>query len=81
MSYGLSFARPRSARRSSPTLLNTLKRDEEFAQQVSKPPRRHLAAAPYVVHAAHQLARRAWLAKFLEERRVRTYKPRRRAGD
>src|SRR4029453_5371463 len=83
MSHGLSF-RQAAAQLGvhHQTLLNALKRDEEFAQQVSEA-RLDAISQPLitVIHAS----RRSWraarapprsggrLAKFLEDRRVRTY--------
>ena len=75
MSYGLSF-RQAAAQLGvhHQTLLNTLKRDEEFAQQVAEA-RLDAISQPLltVVHASRKNWRAAaWLARFLEERRVRT---------
>ena len=74
MSQGLSF-RQAAARLGvhHQTLLNTLKRDEEFAQQVSEA-RLDAISQPLltVVKASRTNWRAAaWLARFLEDRRVR----------
>jgi hypothetical protein len=76
MSHGLSF-RQAAAQLGvhHVTLLNILKRDEEFAQQVSEA-RLDAISQPLltVVHASRTNWRAAaWLAKFLEERRARNY--------
>jgi hypothetical protein len=76
MSYGLSF-RQAAAQLGvhHQTLLNTLKRDEELAQQISEA-RLDAISQPLltVVQASRTNWRAAaWLAKFLEERRVRSY--------
>ena len=74
MAYGLSF-RQAAAQLGvhHQTILNTLKRDEEFAQQVAEA-RLDAISQPLitVIHASRTSWRAAaWLAKFLEERRVR----------
>ena len=76
MSMGLSF-RQAAAQLGvhHQTLLNTLKRDEELAQQVSEA-RLDAISQPLltVVQASRTNWRAAaWLARFLEERRVRSY--------
>jgi hypothetical protein len=76
MSYGLSF-RQAAAQLGvhHQTLLNLLKRDEAFAQQVAEA-RLDAISQPLltVVQASRTNWRAAaWLAKFLDERRVRTY--------
>ena len=76
MSYGLSF-RQAAAQLGvhHQTLLNLLKRDEEFAQQVSEA-RLDAVSQPLltVVQASRTSWRAAaWLAKFLEDRRLRSY--------
>ena len=76
MSYGLSF-RQAAAQLGvhHQTLLNLLKRDEAFAQQVGEA-RLDAISQPLltVVHASRKNWRAAaWLAKFLDDRRVRTY--------
>ena len=73
MSYGLSF-RQAAAQLGvhHQTLLNALKRDEEFAQQVAEA-RLDAISQPLlvIVQAARKNWRAAaWLAKFLNERRV-----------
>ena len=75
MSVGLSF-RQAAAQLGvhHQTLLNTLKRDEELAQQVSEA-RLDAISQPLltVVHASRTNWRAAaWLARFLEEKRVRS---------
>jgi hypothetical protein len=76
MSYGLSF-RQAAAQLGvhHQTLLNALKRDEEFAQQVAEA-RLDAISQPLVVIV--QAARKnwraaAWLARFLNERRLSSY--------
>jgi hypothetical protein len=76
MSYGLSF-RQAAAQLGvhHQTVLNALKRDEEFAQQVAEA-RLDAISQPLVVIV--QAARKnwraaAWLAKFLNERRLSAY--------
>ena len=76
MSYGLSF-RQAAAQLGvhHVTLLNALKRDEEFAQQVSEA---RLAAISQPLLTVIQASRNnwraaAWLAKFLNDRRVSGY--------
>jgi predicted DNA-binding protein (UPF0251 family) len=76
MSYGLSF-RQAAAQLGvhHQTLLNLLKRDEAFAQQVGEA-RLDAISQPLltVVQASRTNWRAAaWLAKFLDERRARTY--------
>jgi hypothetical protein len=76
MSYGLSF-RQAAAQLGvhHQTLLNLLKRDEAFAQQVGEA-RLDAISQPLltVVQASRKNWRAAaWLAKFLDDRRVRTY--------
>jgi len=76
MSYGLSF-RQAAAQLGvhHVTLLNALKRDEEFAQQVSEA-RMNAMSQPLltVIQASRTNWRAAaWLAKFLNERRISTY--------
>jgi len=76
MSYGLSF-RQAAAQLGvhHQTLLNALKRDEEFAQQVSEA-RMNAMSQPLltVIQASRTNWRAAaWLAKFLNERRISTY--------
>jgi hypothetical protein len=76
MSYGLSF-RQAAAQLGvhHQTLLNALKRDEQFAQQVSEA-RLDAISQPLltVVHASRTNWRAAaWLAKFLDDRRTCSY--------
>jgi hypothetical protein len=76
MSHGLSF-RQAAAQLGvhHVTLLNAMKRDEEFAQQVSEA-RLDAISAPLltVVQAARTSWRAAaWLAKFLNDRRISSY--------
>ena len=76
MSHGLSF-RQAAAQLGvhHVTLLNAMKRDEEFAQQVSEA-RLDAISQPLltVVEASRKNWRAAaWLAKFLEDRRTRAY--------
>jgi hypothetical protein len=76
MSYGLSF-RQAAAQLGvhHVTLLNALKRDEEFAQQVSEA-RLNAISQPLltVIQASRTNWRAAaWLAKFLHDRRTSTY--------
>jgi len=76
LSYGLSF-RQAAAQLGvhHQTLLNVMKRDEQFAQQVAEA-RLDAISQPLltVVHASRTSWRAAaWLARFLEERRVRSY--------
>src|SRR5438067_781985 len=76
MSYGLSF-RQAAAQVGvhHQTILNLMKRDDEFAQQVSEA-RLDAISQPVctIVRASRKSWRAAaWLAKYLEERRVRSY--------
>jgi hypothetical protein len=76
MSYGLSF-RQAAAQLGvhHVTLLNALKRDDEFAQQVSEA-RLDAVSQPLltVIQASRTSWRAAaWLAKFLEDRRISIY--------
>ena len=76
MSYGLSF-RQAAAQLGvhHVTLLNALKRDEEFAQQVSEA-RLNAISQPLltVIQASRTNWRAAaWLAKFLDDRRTKTH--------
>jgi hypothetical protein len=76
MSYGLSF-RQAAAQLGvhHQTLLNTLKRDEEFTQQVSEARLDAISQPLLTVVQASRTSWRAaaWLAKFLDERRTRIY--------
>jgi hypothetical protein len=76
MSFGLSF-RQAAAHLGvhHVTLLNALKRDEEFAQQVSEARFDAISQPLLTVVQASRTSWRAaaWLAKFLEDRRARTY--------
>jgi hypothetical protein len=76
MSYGLSFRQAASQLGvHHVTLLNLMKRDEAFAQQVSEA-RLDAMSQPLltIVQASRTNWRAAaWLAKFLEERRLRVY--------
>jgi len=76
MSCGLSF-RQAAAQLGvhHVTILNTLKRDEELAQQVSEARLDAISQPLFTVVQASRTNWRAaaWLAKFLEERRVRSY--------
>jgi hypothetical protein len=75
MSYGLSF-RQAAAQLGvhHVTLLNAMKRDEAFAQQVSEARLEAISQPLLIVVQASRTNWRAaaWLAKFLEDRRVRT---------
>ncbi|HEY2892923.1 MAG TPA: hypothetical protein VGJ16_01875 [Pirellulales bacterium] len=76
MSYGLSF-RQAAAQLGvhHVMLLNLMKRDDEFAQQVAEA-RLDATSQPLstVLHASRTNRRAAaWLAKYLEERRARSY--------
>jgi predicted DNA-binding protein (UPF0251 family) len=76
MSYGLSF-RQAAAQLGvhHQTLLNAMKRDEEFAQQVSEARLDAISQPLLTVVQASRTSWRAaaWLARFLEDRRVRSY--------
>jgi hypothetical protein len=76
MSYGLSF-RQAAAQLGvhHQTLFNALKRDEEFAQQVSEARLDAISQPLLTVVQASRTSWRAaaWLTKFLEDRRASTY--------
>jgi hypothetical protein len=76
MSYGLSF-RQAAAQLGvhHQTLLNAMKRDEEFAQQVSEARLDAISQPLLTVVQASRTSWRAaaWLAKFLDDRRSRSY--------
>jgi hypothetical protein len=76
MAYGLSF-RQAAAQLGvhHQTLLNAMKRDEQFAQQVSEARLDAISQPLMTVVQASRTSWRAaaWLAKFLEERRTRSY--------
>jgi hypothetical protein len=76
MSFGLSF-RQAAAQLGvhHQTLLNAMKRDEQFAQQVSEARLDAISQPLLTVVQASRTSWRAaaWLAKFLEDRRVRSY--------
>jgi hypothetical protein len=76
MSYGLSF-RQAAAQLGvhHQTLLNAMKRDEEFAAQVSEARLSAISQPLLTVIQASRTSWRAaaWLAKFLDDRRARNY--------
>jgi hypothetical protein len=76
MSYGLSF-RQAAARLGvhHQTLLNAMKRDEQFAQQVAEARLDAISQPLMTVVKASRTSWRAaaWLAKFLNDRRVGAY--------
>jgi hypothetical protein len=76
MSYGLSF-RQAAAQLGvhHVTLLNAMKRDEQFAQQVAEARLDAISQPLLTVVQASRTSWRAaaWLAKFLNDRRVSSY--------